>query len=343
MLKKFSPQSIQSVLLIAVAVISFTLNPASGQVTTRKGKSLAGKGRVSGKQAAMRNGFPGTVENWSQAEALARPFVEEKSNGKINWTEQFIEAKGQAVIDNERFKNAAQARLMAQRGAIVVAQRNLLEIIKGVNVTSETTVEDMITTKDYIYSRIDGVVKGARMVGEPMVKEGFIEVQMRVSIYEGNGVAQAVYDDLPDSLQNQENQGTIENNNNQEGTGKGPEGKSEKLKSDSAGKDQNPVLFAINNSKNWNPSMFPVIMDEQGKAVLDLSKIYDPTKGKFPKVMGLTKEIFDAAGWKKGSSVVDLIIKDGKLTIPTPQKNKVNWSKVFKTMGDIGRFVLKLL
>jgi hypothetical protein len=342
MLKKFRSSFDQSVLFLVLALISLMVNPTNGQVGNRKGKGAAVKGKANGKQSTNRNGSSGIVENWSQAQASAKPFVEEKSNGKINWTEQFIEAKGQAVIDNERFKNAAQARLMAQRGAIVVAQRNLLEIIKGVNVTSETTVEDMITTKDYIYSRIDGVVKGARVVGEPMVKDGFIEVQMRVSLYEGNGVAQAVYDDLPDSTQ-QDSQDNSEVNVVPEKSENVPSGKTTESKSDTAGKDQNPVLFAINNPKDWNPSMFPVVVDEQGKVVLDLAKIYDPTSGKFPKVLGLTKEIFDAAGWKKGSNVVDLIIKDGKLVIPTPQKSKVNWKKVLKTIGDVGRFVLKLL
>jgi len=103
--------------------------------------------------------------NVEQVIAQSKPVIQEKPNGSINWTEQYIEAKGASVIDNERFKNAAQAKLMAKRGAIVDAQRNLLEIIKGVNVTSETTVNDMITTRDYIYTRIDGVIKGAQLVG----------------------------------------------------------------------------------------------------------------------------------------------------------------------------------
>ena len=41
---------------------------------------------------------------------------------------------GSSVIDNERFKLLAQAKAMAIRGATVIAQRNLLEIINGVNI-----------------------------------------------------------------------------------------------------------------------------------------------------------------------------------------------------------------
>lgn len=277
------------------------------------------------------------IANWAQAQQAAKPVVEEKQNGSINWTEQFIEAKGQAAIDNERFKNVAQARLMAQRGAVVVAQRNLLEIVKGVNVTGETTVEDMITSKDYIISRVDGVIKGAQMVGEPMLKDGFVEVRMRVSIYEGTGLAQAVYDELPDSSDSpapdaQPSGKVVQKEENNAVS-----------KTDTASA-QEPVVFSISNPKDWNPSMFPVVTDENGNVVLDLSKIYDPSKGKFPKILGLTKEIFDAAGWKKGASAIDAVAKsDGKLVIPNTQKSKINWKKVLNTMATVGRFVLKLI
>jgi len=277
----------------------------------------------------------GVIANWAQAQQAARPVVEEKQNGSINWTEQFIEAKGQAAIDNDRFKNAAQARLMAQRGAVVVAQRNLLEIIKGVNVTGETTVEDMITSKDYIISRVDGVIKGAQMVGEPMLKDGFVEVRMRVSIYEGTGLAQAVYDELPDSSASSDTQPSGKDVQKEEAN--------PVSRKDTAGA-QDPVVFSISNPKDWNPSMFPVVTDESGNVVLDLSKIYDPSKGKFPKILGLTKEIFDAAGWKKGASAIDAVAKsDGKLVIPNSQKSKINWKKVLNTMATVGRFVLKLI
>lgn len=315
--------------LLLITVLSAA---AIGQ--NKRKKAVSGKNSSRNPELATASGL---IANWAQAQQAAKPVVEEKANGSINWTEQFIEAKGQAAIDNEKFKNAAQARLMAQRGAVVVAQRNLLEIIKGVNVTGETTVEDMITSKDYIISRVDGVIKGAQMVGEPMLKDGFVEVRMRVSIYEGTGLAQAVYDELPDS--------SASPAPDAQPSGKVVEKEENKAvsKTDTASA-QEPVVFSISNPKDWNPSMFPIVTDENGNVVLDLSKIYDPSKGKFPKILGLTKEIFDAAGWKKGASAIDAVAnKDGKLVIPNSQKSKINWKKVLNTMATVGRFVLKLI
>lgn len=117
--------------------------------------------------------------------------IEERTNGNINWSQQYVEAVGQSVIDTERFKNPAQAKAMATRGAVVVAQRNLLEMVQGVNVIGETTVEDMITTSDYIYTRVEGFVKGAERIGPAREIDGMIEVRLRMPIYGNKGIAGA--------------------------------------------------------------------------------------------------------------------------------------------------------
>lgn len=280
------------------------------------------------------------INSWEQAENAGKPFVEQKPNGSINWTEQIIEAKGESAIDNERFKNPAQARLMAQRGAVVVAQRNLLEIIKGVNVTGETTVEDMITTRDFIYTRVDGVIKGAQMVGEPVLKDGFVEVRMKVKMYEASGLAPAIIDELP---------GTADSSGNPQGGGSPGSGSESidnggKLVADTSGKTTKPMLFNIVNPKEWKPSMFPVITDDKGNLVLNLASVYDPSKGKFPEILGLAKDVFSTVGWKKGAEVVDLVAKpDGRLVLQKAEKSKFNWSKVANTLADIGKFIFKLL
>lgn len=297
-------------------------------------------GRISPKSAGQ-GSSSNKFANWEQAQNAGKPFVEQKSNGSINWTEQIIEAKGEAVIDNERFKNPAQARLMAQRGAVVVAQRNLLEIIKGVNVSGETTVEDMMTTRDYIYSRVDGVVKGAQIVGEPVVKDGFVQVRMNVKMYEASGLAPAIIDELPGSA--------TDSSGNQQGGGL-PGGGSESSENggkqvlDSMGKVSKPMLFNIVNPKEWKPSMFPVITDENGNLVLNLASVYDPSKGRFPEILGLAKDVFSTAGWKKGAEVVDLIAKpDGKLVLQKAGKSKFNWRKLGNKLAEIGKFIIKLL
>lgn len=261
------------------------------------------------------------------------PFVQKEDNGQVNWTQQFIEAEGEGIIDNERFKNPAQARAMAIRGATVVAQRNLLEIVKGVNVTSETTVEDLITTKDFIVTRIDGVVKGAQMVGQPRVEDGSVKVRLRMPLYAANGLAPAVYDALPE-------QPTVT-----------PPPADQQPAVDTAAQApavaaQTPTNgFALNmNGKPFDPALFPVIVDEQGKVVLDTKKIYDPSKGQFPQILNASKTVLQSMGAKKGVQVLDVLsAADGKITISNDSKSKVVWDKVFNVAKTIGKFLLMLI
>ncbi len=51
-------------------------------------------------------------------------------------------------VDSEKPKG--KAKLLAERAAVVDARRNLLEIIKGVYITSETVVEDYMVSSDIV-------------------------------------------------------------------------------------------------------------------------------------------------------------------------------------------------
>jgi hypothetical protein len=255
------------------------------------------------------------------------PIITETKSGSINWTQQYITAKGSSVLDTVRFKNPAQARMMATRGAMVVAQRNLLEIVKGVEVTSETTVQDMVATSDNIYTRIDGVIKGAQQVGEPIVKDGMVEITMRVPLYETNGLAPAIFDNIPATPKdvNIAHRGT------------------EMSIADTATPNLEKIAFNMA-GKKINPSMFPVIVDENNNLVLDLSKIYDPKKGKFPKIVHATKEILNEAGYKNVVKVIDVIdSKDGKIVINNESAAKINWSKIGKTAATVAKFLMMLI
>lgn len=264
--------------------------------------------------------------NVEQIVAQSKPVIQEKPNGSINWTEQYIEAKGASVIDNERFKNPAQAKLMAKRGAVVDAQRNLLEIIKGVNVTSETTVNDMITTRDYIYTRIDGVIKGAQLIGEPIEKDGTIEVRMRVKLYEQDGIAPAIYSDIPALKKT----ATVSDIVNQVP----PEVKDQVLQG---------LAFNMN-GKKFDPSMFPVIVDENNNLVLDMTKLYDPKTGKFPQLLNTTEQLMKDVGFKKGVEVLNVLkAESGKLVIDNKSLKKVNWQKIGQVAGKIGKFLMMLI
>lgn len=75
-----------------------------------------------------------------------------------------------------------RGKLMARRAAIVDAQRNLLESIKGISVDSETTMENYIVTSDLVRTKINGVVTGARVISEEF-KDGTYHVVMAAPLY----------------------------------------------------------------------------------------------------------------------------------------------------------------
>jgi hypothetical protein len=107
--------------------------------------------------------------------------VETTSAGKINWTAGEIYATGIGAPPALHV-NAAQARAMAERAAFIVALRNLLEVVKGVRVDSETVVENFMVKSDVIRTRVDGIVKGARTVKTQYMSDGSVEVQVAMPL-----------------------------------------------------------------------------------------------------------------------------------------------------------------
>lgn len=107
--------------------------------------------------------------------------VEIVSSGTINWTVGVITATGIGAPPAQP-ANAAQARAMAERAAFVVALRNLLEIVKGVRVDSESVVENFMVKSDVIRTRVDGTVKGARIVKTQYMSDGSVEVQVAMPL-----------------------------------------------------------------------------------------------------------------------------------------------------------------
>ncbi len=81
-----------------------------------------------------------------------------RDKGQINWTEMRISATGLGAPP-ENAANSAQARAMSKRAAVVVARRNLLEVVKHVRIDSKTLVKNYMVKNDRIQSRVKGVLK----------------------------------------------------------------------------------------------------------------------------------------------------------------------------------------
>ncbi|MFT4713714.1 MAG: hypothetical protein ACJAVI_001689 [Candidatus Azotimanducaceae bacterium] len=82
-----------------------------------------------------------------------------------------VEATGMGTVDLSKTQNKIQAKLLAKRAARVDAQRNLLEMVEGVRVTSGTTVKDAQLESDLVANRVKGLLRGAFVVEENIIEE----------------------------------------------------------------------------------------------------------------------------------------------------------------------------
>lgn len=103
--------------------------------------------------------------------------LETAGQGMINWTTGEVYATGIGAPPSNAV-NPAQARAMAERAAQVVAYRNLLEIVKGVRVDSETVVENFMTKSDIIRTKVDGIIKGAMPFKKQYLSDGSVEITL---------------------------------------------------------------------------------------------------------------------------------------------------------------------
>ena len=100
----------------------------------------------------------------------------------VDWSSQKISVQGMGVAPANA-RTAAQGRMMARRAAVVDGYRQIAEIVKGVNVDSETTVENMMVTNDITKTKVSALVQGARVVSEEVTPDGGYIVNMEVSMF----------------------------------------------------------------------------------------------------------------------------------------------------------------
>ncbi|MBN1353017.1 LPP20 family lipoprotein [candidate division KSB1 bacterium] len=113
--------------------------------------------------------------------AQAQFVNQQVGNGTVDWTNQVVRATG-IGSPNPNMPMAA-ARAGALRAAKLDAMRNLLEAVKGVNLTSETTVRNSMTENDVIVTRVEGIVRNFNQVGQPRyMSTGDVEVTVELTL-----------------------------------------------------------------------------------------------------------------------------------------------------------------
>ena len=102
------------------------------------------------------------------------------STGSVDWTNQILKGTGIGA-PNPNQPIAAQ-RPGALRAAKADALRNLLETVKGLFLSSETTVENAMVTSDVIRTKVEGTLRGFRTVDTRYMSDGTVEIDVEIPI-----------------------------------------------------------------------------------------------------------------------------------------------------------------
>ncbi|MBN2790263.1 MAG: hypothetical protein JXR69_08745 [Candidatus Delongbacteria bacterium] len=100
----------------------------------------------------------------------------------VDWSNRTITATGIGA-PNPDAPNMAVKRAGAINAAKMYAVRDMIATIKGMYVSSESVVENYMTTSDVVKTQVEGIAKAFRMVGKPKYfEDGSVEVTVEMSI-----------------------------------------------------------------------------------------------------------------------------------------------------------------
>lgn len=103
----------------------------------------------------------------------------------IDWIHGKIQASGQSALNRKFAANPGQARLMAQRGAVIDAKRNLLERVLGLKLDVKSSVRDMVADEDDMRAETSGLIRHCYVLGEHYhPATGIYSVTMELPLHE---------------------------------------------------------------------------------------------------------------------------------------------------------------
>lgn len=248
------------------------------------------------------------------------------ANSATNWEDATITVTGIGVPPANTV-NAAQAKGLAKRAAVVDGYRQLAEAVKGVSVDSESTVENMMVLSDTTKTRVQATIQGARILETRFTPDGGCEVTMQVSIWGVSGsLASAVFEEtktveqFPEPVANvapaepNVNVNVTVNTGNTTVTPPAPPA-TPKPSTGGSSAAPAPAGRAIGNftglivdcrGLNLRPVMSPVIKNDQGSPIYGYKNL-DSKKVIHNGMAGYTREMSMSAASRAGSN--PLVVK----------------------------------
>lgn len=116
------------------------------------------------------------------------PIVEKLAHGEVNWTDKTVLATGSGAPDL-KLPNVAAIRIAAERSAELQAQRNILETLRGVRVTGDSSAGDKVS------SQSSGLLRGCKRVDTRYFSDYSVDIVMKCPL---DGVLTAALAPQPD-------------------------------------------------------------------------------------------------------------------------------------------------
>jgi len=106
--------------------------------------------------------------------------IEQKPTGQINWTKGTVSAKGKALPD-ENETNDSKALQVAITAAGQDARKNLVQLIKGIRIDSNTEVGDILVASETIKNKLNEILEALKPI-EPIryLSDESIEVKLQM-------------------------------------------------------------------------------------------------------------------------------------------------------------------
>jgi hypothetical protein len=110
--------------------------------------------------------------------------IELKENGSINWSRGVVQAKGIGIPPTKMYRDT-NARTAALTDAKLNAFHVILKIIKELRINGMTVVGDYAIQEPAIMSKIENMVKHAKVVKKEYLTDGTVKIEMEVNLRGG--------------------------------------------------------------------------------------------------------------------------------------------------------------